>query len=588
MEHVTHADRLTAEQRDFVMDHIRDCSHCCDLYDALCDLEGAIREAKREAAGIPKPNMYLTCTAKDAFAQDWQRVQALELAKRTSRRWVQAFRIAGLIAASVVLAVSIGWTVIYKSKSGQLQPSTAVTSASPAALAELVTPEGHEPLALNQPVVTNEQPQEILLGGMHRVVMNYNTTATFSAEPQQTEGAHIGKTLYIIQLAQGELYVEVEPGNPFTVLTPNACLEITGTQFDVVADGGKTKLTLLKGSVRFSSPGHPHEAVNVTAGHFSTVVGLQHVPTAPTHTDALAATAWAHDITLHNTIAHNQNKHANDLDLQAFMAMSRSLYHYQAPPDVDTEDYDAWLKAHPQPRVVPATLAAMRAQDSIDANWIELLMISGDIWQFHCDPKRSFDRPLTQVEPAAIARLAHHYGLDEKDILKTLRLPEPTLTAMMSAQGAPPGQRYTEALRHWHDAILSAVPVDDKPDAHGDLILFSLTAGHYLAETRTAAYLWVKNNPEKACQLLADKAYLAMLPTPPTPFAAAAEGAPDVNAWLKQLRVEANAARSLAPAALDWLINEPDTICPGQLSEQQTKVATFIEELLTAAEVNKQ
>ena len=40
-----------------------------------------------------------------------------------------------------------------------------------------------------------------------------------------------------------------------------------------------------------------------------------------------------------------------------------------------------------------------------------------------------------------------------------------------------------------------------------DLLTFSLRAGAYLSSTRTAAYLWIKENPEKAEVLLADELY---------------------------------------------------------------------------------
>jgi len=102
---------------------------------------------------------------------------------------------------------------------------------SPVGFAELVTGQDRKPLAMNQPFATAGEPQEILLGGMHRVVMNRHTKATFSASaaggdggaaggngapttPQRRQNgrdAHAGKVPYEIQLAQGELYVEVVP-----------------------------------------------------------------------------------------------------------------------------------------------------------------------------------------------------------------------------------------------------------------------------------------------------------------------------------------------------------------------------------------
>ncbi len=77
--------------------------------------------------------------------------------------------------------------------------------------------------------------------------MNTETSVTFGAE-------NIGKKVrYDLQLAKGELYVEVIPGHPFTAKTPNAQLIITGTRFSVNHQDGQTDLTLVKGSVRFGN-----------------------------------------------------------------------------------------------------------------------------------------------------------------------------------------------------------------------------------------------------------------------------------------------------------------------------------------------
>ncbi|MCY2927502.1 MAG: FecR family protein [Planctomycetota bacterium] len=151
-------------------------------------------------------------------------------------------------------------------------------------------------------MTTDERPQELLLGGLHRVVMNARTSVTVSAAPAKAPGS---KTAFEIRLAHGELYVEVVPGHPFTVRTGNARLDITGTRFDVRADGNKTELTLLKGSVRFSQPGTAGQFVDVSAGQASTVVGRS-TPSAPQPANALAATAWARALALTNAIARAQ------------------------------------------------------------------------------------------------------------------------------------------------------------------------------------------------------------------------------------------------------------------------------------------
>ena len=574
MEHVTHAERLTPEQRDFVVDHIRDCPHCCDLYGVLCDLEEALREAKREAAGIPKQDIRPICTAEEAFARDWQRIQAYEAAERKKRRRTLVFRIGGMAAAACIV-IAIGVWFVTRNTGTDQQPPIAANGGSPAVFAELVTPEGRKPLALNQPIATDSQPQEILLGGMHRVVMNRNTKATFAAAPIGNDGPHAGKVPYEIQLAQGELYVEVVPGNPFTVKTHNARLDITGTEFDVLADGEKTELTLLKGSIRFSALEHPQEPVSVTAGHAS-IVTSRRAPTAPTPADAVATVAWAREETLQNAIVSIQDKHADDVDQMLMAIRQTSWQHTFSPSDLDKLHYEKWRNEHRQGKLALTALAALPKDQSASADWIELLMISGDIWEFHYDPKLSGHQPLTKLKPQAITRLARHRGLDEKEILKALSLPDSVLATTTAIQDGALGRRYVDALCRWHDAILATVDTQNNPKPNDDLKTFSFQASRYLSETRIAAYLWVKNHPDEARQLLTDKEYRAMLPILP---AMSTAGAPDMDAWLKQLRKEATSAHNCIPASLEWLAEPPTTGCTYQATEQQHWLAELVAEL---------
>ena len=86
-------------------------------------------------------------------------------------------------------------------------------------------------------------------------------------------------------------------------------------------------------------------------------------------------------------------------------------------------------------------------------------------------------------------------------------------------------------------------------------MVFSLHASQYVANTRTAAYLWAKTYPQQARQLLADSAYSAMLLMAPPPLGT------DENAWLKQLRQQAVAARSSERVAMEWLLMPAGSGC---------------------------
>jgi len=74
------------------------------------------------------------------------------------------------------------------------------------------------------------RPMQVLLGGMHRVVMTLvHGQASDLARPAPSRAPWSSESPLRNRLATGELYVEVVPGHPFTVATANARLDITGT-----------------------------------------------------------------------------------------------------------------------------------------------------------------------------------------------------------------------------------------------------------------------------------------------------------------------------------------------------------------------
>src|SRR5690606_24698375 len=130
---------------------------------------------------------------------------------------------------------------------------------------------------------------ELRLGDRHRVTLNRGTEAVISASRESDIDAD---PVWRVDLRRGELFAEVESPARFSVTTPNALSEITGTAFNVRTDGRETELTLLEGSIRFSAPGSAgSKPVKVTAGFASRVVGSA-APTTPRRVDAVAATAW--------------------------------------------------------------------------------------------------------------------------------------------------------------------------------------------------------------------------------------------------------------------------------------------------------
>lgn len=262
--------------------------------------------------------------------------------------------------------------------------------------------------------------------------------------------------------------------------------------------------------------------------------------------------------------------------------LSQDFWRGPALPDPDTLEYAAWRDEYQAwcDRQMPwiAKAGAFLATRNIKADWIDLLMFSGDIWQFHHDPRLPSGQPLAQIEPTAIARLARHYRVDQRELLQAVGLADSTPVATLPADGRTPAQQYAAALRRWHDTVSTAGSA--KSPAGGDLVAFSLRASQYLANTRTTAYLWAKSHPQEARQLLADSAYAGMVPAP--------NPAADKDWQMKQLRQQAVAAQSCGPVAMEWLMipAAADNGCLPQAAQQQRKLAALADELIPGLSVS--
>jgi ferric-dicitrate binding protein FerR (iron transport regulator) len=535
------------------------------MYGAMCDAEAGLWGEAAKAAGVPKREVRSMRLPEEALTDLWRRVDEDEAKRFRQRRRATVFRIGSIAAAACILiTIGIGWLAGWDGNSSQSDSGGAAnTAGSPAVFAELVTTQGHKPLALNQPITAGTQPQEILLGGMHRVVMNRNTKATFSAASIRNDGPHAGKIPYEIQLAQGELYVEVLPGNPFTVKTANARLDITGTKFDVRADGDKTELTLLKGSVCFSQP--VGEAfVDVTAGHASVIAGRS-APTLPRETDVLATTAWARNLALTNAIARAQP----DADMHLLDSI-RNYSPQSKPLDLDSVDYVKWRDEHRDwfasefPWIFKAR-EFLKERHDIDADYIELLMVSGDIWQFNYP--RFGNQPIPIFNATSVRQVAAYYGVDPAELLGAIA---PSAVGQPSPQPlAEAARQYRSALHRWQSDVAelnTKAPQDDS-------LMFALRAGMYLANTRTAAWAWARTYPEQAASLLAEWRQ--------TDAAILDVGASSTfQQWLDRLSHDAAAADNIRQIVPELLIAPRVTGCETQAMTLNSQLAKAVVTLL--------
>ena len=129
------------------------------------------------------------------------------------------------------------------------------------------------------------QIDRLTLNGKHTLVMNGRTRLSIVALAQA------GQSGCLVNLTFGEVHVHVaHDGLPFAVQTPHGKAVITGTTFDIKTTDAGTTLVVAEGSVRFESEGG---AVQVAAGHKSTIVAKSQSPSEPVACDVVALTAWA-------------------------------------------------------------------------------------------------------------------------------------------------------------------------------------------------------------------------------------------------------------------------------------------------------
>lgn len=409
-------------------------------------------------------------------------------------------------------------------------------------LVELVLAGGRQSLPLGQPIASGERRQELLLSGMHRVVMNTDTLATIHPLDDSVDG-------YAVELARGELYIEVVPGHAFEVQTGQALLTITGTKFNVRTDPNRTDLALLKGSVRFAAGSNgAGEAVDVAAGFASSIVGPT-APTAPRAIDALASTAWARDLALENAVAKASPQHngAETIDLNLKAWLSRQTL------NLTSLDYATWRQEHrhwfaSQFPWMADIERSLQQRQGVETDYITLLMISGDIWQFHypTDLGRSIPRPYKD----AVTRIASAYDVATDELMADANV---SSWGFDQSDGGHSGSVFRSALARWRDDISQ---LSNESLSSDSLALFSMQATQYLTNTRIAAYLWLREHPDQAELLFADQAYREAFLHP-----LFANAVVDQKDLAKQMAVQLETLHQMGQNSRQWLMTPPADAC---------------------------
>ena len=285
----------------------------------------------------------------------------------------------------------------------------------------------------------------------------------------------------LVKLASGRIYADVEhDGNPFVVTTAHGRAVITGTIFDIKATDDRTTLVVAEGGVKFESE---KGVVEVAAGQISEIFA-DSAPKRPQPCDESRLTAWAMGHELKPELAKIE-PYSNDFDLNDLCFSANS-----GPIELERINYEDWIEEKRAwfKREFPwiFQLQSALAKEGIEADYPELLISSGDIWQFVYPETSPQQIPIFYFDP--LLQTASKYGFDEQWLTANIRAARFSIDDPAAAKGRFTGQK---AFGRWAGCFEQARKSQEPPDSA--TLLYSLHGSVYLANTRILAWLSLTN-----------------------------------------------------------------------------------------------
>lgn len=477
-----------SEQWRKLKTHLSACRTCEQEYETAKRTVAFIQEHKLEFAEA----LQTTEDKHDAIVNSWQAIEAkIDIIETTANNQNQLYRLiskVSVVAACFIICLSL-WLIL--SNPGAPPQQTAATTTPSLKIEELSQ---NRNLAISAATVirtAHTDLKTLIINDRHRIVLNSNTT--LSIRPLAKD-SHVG---CLVNLTLGEIFVHVEhDGNPFAVATPHGKVIVTGTTFDVKVTDDTTTLTISEGTVRLESE---KGAANVKAGHKSEI-RTNSAPAEPIVCNTTELTAWA---------THDKPKTALtkiELPSDPHSLDSLGLAVNSGPPNLETIHYADWVEEKQDwfKQEFPWIFQLQSAfeKEAIKINFPEILIESGDIWQF-VYPERS-EKSVPVLKPDSLMKVARQYGFNEQWLFDAVP------AAKFVADSSPLAKDHfteLEAFKRWIGHFEQTKDCS-RPIDHSTLIS-SLHTAIYLANTRTLAWLCIDNprmvfpTPEDRIALLA-------------------------------------------------------------------------------------
>jgi len=463
--------------------HILICSACAEEYEETKELMSLVKAhwgpISSETRKLLEKAAYeieekLPQTRRMTVEEGWQDLlrRCPDLAENTKRpKSLRLFIHIGAAAACFIIGI-LAWIVFSKPQTVPQTSFPQQVAAIPASSVkiELVKPAGNIAISDNK-IITDNELKTLLINGKHKMALNAGTNV--SIEPL-TINSNLG---CLVKLNSGEIYTHVEhDGNPFIVQTPNGKAIITGTTFDIKAEDNKTTLIVSEGCVQLQSE---EDEVSVGAGQLSQIVD-DSAPALPLKCDVSSLTAWATGQKSDSMLA--KAKTDNDISWQPPLSTLRP-----EPIELDKTDYKYWVEEKREwfSRNFPwiFELKDALAKEGIEADYPELLIQTGDVWQFMCLDKSGMPAKFSIADFESLLKTSAYYSFDKEWLLE--KVPSAKIVHIKSLfSEIPTGLTAFELwLKYTNGAEVAPSPY------------YSADACKYLAETRSL--IWFAVNDRK-------------------------------------------------------------------------------------------
>ena len=459
-------------------EHLRTCRTCSEEYKENKETIEFIEINKAEFAAAIESSERTEALERQEIEQSWNLIEKRLAKNEKERKNINVFKLlwksALAAAACIAFAISISFVIINQNDSNSAP--TQISYDLPSIKIEKLVDGIAQTIQANREISTESgQLATLIINSKHKMILNENTSVSISSLVSANK---IGCT---VNLSYGRIYTHVEhDGNPFVVETANGKAIITGTTFDIEANKSKMKLIVSEGSVTFASQAG---SVDVTAGHFSEIFSKSS-PLQPSLCDPRQLTAWATGYELEKTIATigaiSDTYEISDLWLTA----------NSGPVDLEKINYELWIEKKRDwfknefPSIFK--LQDILTLEGTMTEYQELLFASGTAWEFKYS--QVSNRRFSFITSDSLLRIVSGYNLDRDWLLKNMPSIKSLDKNITEQRGIFTGQEaFKELIQQFEKAQKS------KESLNSDILLYSLHASTYLANTRTLLWLYITN-----------------------------------------------------------------------------------------------